>query len=169
MSNRILVAYATKYGSTGEVAERIGAKLSDRGLTVDVEPASKVTDLSGYSAVVLGAPYYIGKMLKDATAFLDRHQATLQGMPVALFALGPATADQDLEDDRKQIDRTLAKVGWLKPFATEMFVGKYDPALLRGLDKLAAKPKASPLHGLEAHDDRDWGAIEGWATSLDFG
>jgi hypothetical protein len=39
----------------------------------------------------------------------------------------------------------------------------------RGVDKLVAKPKASPLHGLGAHDDRDWDAIERWAESLGLG
>lgn len=166
MSASILVAYATKYGSTQEVAERVGATLRARGANVDVAPAASVTDLSGYSAVVLGAPYYIGKMLKEATAFLERHRAALEKMPVALFALGPVRATDDMDEDRKQLEKTLEKMEWFKPVATEMFVGKYDPSVLRGLDKLVAKPKASPLHGLGAHDDRDWAAIEGWAESL---
>ena len=167
MSSSILVAYATRYGSTREVAERVGAKLRARGADVDVAPAASVTDLSGYSAVVLGAPYYIGKMLKEATAFLERHRAALETMPVALFALGPVRATDDMDEDRKQLDKTLEKMDWLEPVATEMFVGKYDPSVLRGLDKLVAKPKASPLHGLGVQDDRDWDAIEGWAESID--
>ncbi len=158
-----------EYGSTREVAERVGATLRARGASVDIAPAASVTDLRGYSAVVLGAPYYIGKMLKEATAFLERHRAALERMPVALFALGPVRATDDMDEDRKQLDKTLEKMDWLKPVATEMFVGKFDPAALRGLDKLVTKPKASPLHGLGAHDDRDWGAIERWAESLSLG
>jgi len=169
MSSNILVAYATRYGSTREVAERVGARLQARGASVNVLPAADVTDLGGYSAVVLGAPYYIGKMLKEATAFLERHRAALEQMPVALFALGPLRATDDMDEDRKQLDRTLEKIDWFKPVAMEMFVGKFDPATLRGLDKLVTKPKASPLYGLGAQDDRDWDVIEGWADSLDFG
>jgi len=165
MSN-ILVAYATRYGSTREVAERVGEKLRAPGVAVDVSPAGSVTDVSRYSAVVLGAPYYIGKMLKEATAFLERHRGDLETMPVALFALGPVRATDDMDEDRKQLDRTLDKIGWFKPVAVEMFVGKFDPAVLRGLDKLVTKPKASPLYGLGAQDDRDWNAIESWAESL---
>jgi menaquinone-dependent protoporphyrinogen oxidase len=169
MSSKILVAYATRYGSTREVAERIGAKLRGRGADVDISPAASVTDLSGYSAVVLGAPYYIGKMLKDATAFLEQHHSALETMLVAIFALGPVQATDDMDEAREQLDKTLEKMDWLKPVATEMFVGKYDPAVLRGLDKLVSKPKASPLHGLGAHDDCDWDAIDGWAESLSLG
>lgn len=167
MSN-ILVAYATRYGSTREVAERVGEKLRVPGVAVDVASVDTVTDVSRYSAVVLGAPYYIGRLLKEATAFLERHRDNLEAMPVALFALGPVRATDDMDEDRKQIDRTLDKIGWFKPVAVEMFVGKFDPAVLRGLDRLVTKPKASPLYGLGAHDDRDWNAIERWTESLRF-
>jgi len=168
MADAVLVTYATRYGSTREVAERVAATLREGGAAVDVRPAGSVKDLSGYGTVVLGAPYYIGKMLKEATAFLERHRAALEAMPVAVFALGPARGSDDLEEARGQLDKTLAKYPWLKPTAVEMFVGRYDPAVLRGLDKLVAKPKASPLHGVGAHDDRDWAAIERWAAALRF-
>lgn len=162
----ILVTYATKYGSTAEVAERVAATLRGLGKTVDVRPAAEVADLSGYSAVVIGAPFYVGRLLKDVLRLLERHRAALSTMPVALFALGPVRAEDDMAEARTQIDRFLAELGWLKPRAAEMFVGKYDPAVLRGLDRLITKPKASPLHGVPARDDRDWPAIEAWAASL---
>lgn len=115
-TKKALVAYATRYGSALEVAERVTTVLRDLGWSADVQPVEKVKDLSGYSAVLLGAPYYLGKMLR--------------------------------------------------PVASEMFVGKYDPAVLRGVDKLLTKLKASPLYGVTAHDDRDWQALDGWARSL---
>lgn len=166
MTNKLLVAYATRYGSTREVAEHVAATLRGQGSAVEVAPAASVRDLGDYDAVVLGAPYYYGKMIKDGAAFLERHRAALESMPVALFALGPTSASDDLDTARAQLDQTLAKLGALKPQAAEMFVGRFDPAVLRGLDKLVTKLKASPLRGLGPHDDRDWGAIEAWACSL---
>lgn len=166
MSDAVLVAYATKYGSTREVADVVGETLRELGFDAEVRPAGEVTDLGPYRSVILGAPFYIGKLLKDATAFLERHQATLSVMPVALFTLGPLKADDDLDEAREQMDHVLGTFTWLKPAAADMFVGKYDPNELRGLDKLVTKPKASPLHGLTAHDDRDWDAIRRWATGL---
>lgn len=164
--SHVLVTYATKYGSTGEVAERVGATLKGLGHAVDVTPAARVTDVAAYDAVVVGAPLYIGKILKDASAFFERHQAVLETKPVALFLLGPVKAEDDMAEARTQIAPVLERIGWLKPVATEMFVGKFDPATLRGLDKLVTKPKASPLYGVPARDDRDWNAIEAWAASL---
>jgi menaquinone-dependent protoporphyrinogen IX oxidase len=85
---------------------------------------------------------------------------------VALFALGPTSAADDLETTRAQLDSALAKMPWLMPVAAEMFVGKYDPAKLRLADRLVTALPASPLHGLAAHDDRDWGAISTWTDGL---
>lgn len=166
MPDTVLIAYASKYGSTKEVAEQVAATLRERGLTVEVMPAADVDDLGLYRAIVLGAPFYIGKLLKDATAFLERHRAALQEKPVALFTLGPVSASEDMAEARQQLDNFLEKLGWLKPAAAEMFVGKFDPDALRGLDKLVTKPKASPLHDLGMRDDRDWDAIRSWAESL---
>src|SRR5512138_2704511 len=55
MSKKILVTYASKCGSTGEVASAIGKTLAQSGAHVDVLPLKKVTDLSDYQAVFVGS------------------------------------------------------------------------------------------------------------------
>lgn len=166
MPKSVLVTYATKYGSTREVAEVIADALGKTGLAVDLKPAAEAKDVAVYDAVVLGSPLYIGRFLKDANAFLEHNRSALESRPVALFALGPVSAQDDLAEAYKQIEGVLGKIGWLKPTATAMFVGAFDPARLRGLDKLVTKPAASPLHNMGAHDERDWVAIRAWADSL---
>jgi menaquinone-dependent protoporphyrinogen oxidase len=94
MSDSVLVAYATSYGSTLEVAEAVAATLRERGLEVDIQPMRQVRTLAGYSAVVLGAPLYMFRWHKDARRFLSRHRQALTKHPpesirVAIFALGP--------------------------------------------------------------------------------
>lgn len=167
MSDKVLVVYATRYGSTQEVAERVAATLRENGLQVDVKPAREVRTLEGYRAVVLGAPLYIGRWLKDAHRFLARYQEGLTQRPVAVFALGP-TRLEELENAeiRAQLDQQLSKYPWLKPVAAELFGGKYDPATLRFPDNLLGAVPASPLHGLPASDVRDWEAIRAWANDI---
>ena len=164
--NKVLVAYATRYGSTVEVAQAVGSALDRQGVDVEVRPAKDVTALGGYGSVVLVTPFYFGSMLKNATRFLERNREALQGLPVALLACGPVSADDDMAVARAQLDDALAKLGWLEPVASEMFVGKYDPGHLRFADKIVAALPASPLHGVGAHDDRDWEAIQAWSDGL---
>lgn len=166
MSNSILVAYATRYGSTQEVADRIAATLRESNLTVDMQPVKQVRTLDGYRAVVLGAPLYIGSWLKDAQRFLTQHQPALEKLPVAIFSLGPTRADEGMAEVRASLDAQVGKYPWLKPIAVELFGGKYDPAKLRFPDTLLKAFPASPLHGLPASDIRDWEAIGAWARGL---
>jgi len=166
MTAEILVAYATRYGSTKDVAETVAATLEEQGLEVEVKAAREVRSLETYGAVVLGTPLYMGALYKDVRALLERNQAALEQTPLALFALGPVSAADGVEGSRKQLDTALAKLPWLSPVATEVFVGKYDPAKLGWKDRMIAALPASPLHGEPAHDERDWEAIRGWARAM---
>ncbi len=162
MSKKILVAFATSYGSTREVAEAVAATLRDRGLDVGLRPARDVRTLEEYDAVVLGAPLAMHRWHKDAHRFLSRQRKSLAGIPVAVFALGPVHDPHDekeWEDSRAQFDKELAKAAWLEPAAVELFGGRFDPELLRfPVNKLAGSEPAS--------DIRDWEAIRGWAAGL---
>ena len=83
MSDKLLVAYATRYGSTREVAEEIAATLREAGSVVDAQSAEHARTLAGYRAVVVGAPLYMYNRLKEARSFLSRHRAALEKMPVS--------------------------------------------------------------------------------------
>lgn len=167
MSASILVAYATRYGSTEEVAAAIAATLRERGLAVDLQPMHAVQTLAGYAAVVLGAPLYIGHWHKDAHHFLALHSAALAALPVAVFALGPLHPnEEEMQGSQDELDQELAKYAWFNPTAVAMFVGKYDPAKLHFLDSLLTRLPASPLYHLPPNDLRDWEAIHDWAANL---
>jgi menaquinone-dependent protoporphyrinogen oxidase len=162
MPTTVLVGYATRYGSTREVAEAVAATLRERGLEVDVRPLREVRKVDEYCAVVVGAALYMYRWHKDARRFLSRYHKALVERPVAVFALGPTHDPHDEEewrDSRAQLDRALAKYPWLTPAALELFGGKYDPSRLGFPLKLfAGKEPAS--------DIRDWTAIRAWADDL---
>jgi menaquinone-dependent protoporphyrinogen oxidase len=162
MSSLILVGYATRYGSTQEVAEAIAAALREEGIETDIRPMREVRTLAGYSAVVLGAPLIMFHWHKDALRFLSRHRKALAERPVAVFALGPVHDpydEQEWQSSRAQLDKELAKYLWFKPAALELFGGEFDPAKLSfPINRFAGKEPAS--------DIRDWTAIRTWATGL---
>lgn len=59
MTSTVLVAYATRYGSTPEVADAVGDRLRAAGLEVEVRPVDGVRSLDGYTAAVIGAPFML--------------------------------------------------------------------------------------------------------------
>ena len=167
MSAPVLVAYASKYGSTQEVGEAIAETLRGCGLEANCQDVREVRSLDPYGAVILGAPLFIGSWYKPALQFLSRQRAALAGRPVAIFALGPLSREEkEVQGARQQLDKNLAKVSWLAPVAVALFAGKYDPATLRFPDNLLAMPAPSPLHGRPASDERDWDTIRAWAAGV---
>ncbi len=89
MSDRLLVAYATKYGATAEIAEKIGAVLHEEGFHVDVMEAAEVRDVVPYVAVVVGSAVYAGSWRKEAAELLTQHAGELAERPVWLSPAGP--------------------------------------------------------------------------------
>lgn len=162
MVGKILVAYATRYGSTKEVAESIAATLHENGLAVEIQPLRDVRSLESFSAVVMGAPLQMFRWHKDALQFLTRFQETLGKLPVAVFALGPFhDVESEWKEIRSELDKELAKFPWFTPVATTIFGGKYDPATLSFPFSLLPALKQLP-----ASDIRDWEAIRAWAMEL---
>jgi menaquinone-dependent protoporphyrinogen oxidase len=156
MSGRVLVAYATKHGSTIEVAEAIAAGLRKRGRDVDVCPAAAVRSLDDYGAVVLGGALYLGRYHQDAVRFLKLHRHALSEIPLAVFAMGPKTiAEAEVAASRSQLDRALAAVPELTPASVVIFGGVVDPSKLR-----------FPFKRMPASDARDWDAIAAWAHEV---
>jgi menaquinone-dependent protoporphyrinogen oxidase len=167
MSQKILIAYATRYGSTREVAEKISDHIKLEGYCVELIPCKEVESLESYKFIIFGTPLYIGRMLKDAKSFLVKHQDELSKKPVAIFSLGPLRQVQhDLESTRSQLDQELKQFPWLKPVSIEMFGGKYDPKQLHFPDKFLTLLPASPLYKIPAIDNRNWKDIEKFINEL---
>ena len=154
---QVLIAYATVYGSTREVAEKVGEVLAERGIQTTVRAAADVDSLDGFSAVVLGGALYFFRLHKDARRFLSRHRKALKDLPFAVFGTGPTNnKEEEFAGARKHLDGSLRKFKELSPVVTEVFGGKLDPKALRFPHKLP----------MPASDIRDWDAIRAWAQSL---
>ncbi len=152
--NRILVAYASRLGSTGEVAEVIARVLSADGHRVDLRNAAEVVELDSYDGVVLGGSIYVGRWHPDALDFLELHSDGLTELPVAIFALGPRSlTPTEVAQSRAQLESSLTKVPEVVPATVAIFGGVVDPTKL-----------SCPFNRLPASDARDWTAIRAWAA-----
>ena len=94
---KVLVAYASKYGATAEIAEKIGQVLRQSGLQVDVSPVKSANDLKSYDAVILGSAAYMFQWRPDAVSFLKKNQNLLAERPIWLFYSGPLVKGDALE------------------------------------------------------------------------
>ena len=163
MTQKILVTYASRAGTTDEVAESISQVLCDAGASVDVRPVKDVTDLSPYSAVILGSAIYMGGWMSDATKFVEKHRELLSQMPVATF-----TVCMLMVDNPAQHQQLIAahfteseQQPHIQPVSNGLFAGRIDYGKLPFLHKTIAK-----MMKAEEQDARDWDAIRAWSGTL---
>jgi menaquinone-dependent protoporphyrinogen oxidase len=159
----VLVAYATKYGATAEIADKIGQVLRVAGLPADVLPVKQVKDLAPYKAVVLGSAVYIGQWRKEAAAFLKANEQALAERPVWLFSSGPTG-----QGDPVQLAQGWRFPNALQPIADRIhardiavFHGALDPKKANPIEKWVVKNVKAPFG-----DFRDWAAISAWAAAI---
>jgi menaquinone-dependent protoporphyrinogen oxidase len=164
----VLVAYATKYGATKGIAQRIAARLAEAGLSVEARPVDTVSDAGRYDAFVVGSAVYIGSWLKDAVQFVERNRPVLSTRPLWIFSSGPigaATTDAQGRDVRTSAVRK--EVVDLKDSLAardhHVFFGAFDRSKLHIGDRLIAAMPAFP--GSEG-DFRDWNEIDAWSKAI---
>jgi menaquinone-dependent protoporphyrinogen oxidase len=156
MIGPVLVAYATKAGSTREVADAVARTLREHGLEADLRPAAEVGTLEPYTAVVLGTALYAGRVHKEGRRFLRRHHDALAERSLAVYAMGPQTlAEKDVAASRSQLDHALDRYPELQIATVAVFGGVIDPGKLR-----------FPFNRMPATDARDWTAIRAWADRV---
>jgi len=161
MRNKILIAYASRAGATGEIAGVIGEVLCDRGAAADVRLAKDVTDVSPYRAVVVGSAVYMGRWMSEAVKFVETHRDALSRVPVAYFVVCLTMRD-DTEENRRQVAAYLDPVREVvQPVAEGLFAGALDSSKLPFLFRLIVKAMRQ-----SDGDFRDWEAIRSWAGGL---
>ncbi len=157
-NNRVLIAYASKAGSTGEVAQAMAKTLTAQGHAVDVHLVKTVKDLSPYSAVIVGSAIRTGQWLPEAVNFVRDHQATLQQLSTAFFTVC-LTLHEDTEENRRKVAAYTDPVrAILQPNHEAFFAGKMDYSRLSLFDRLMANMVKAP-----EGDWRNWDEIRSWA------
>ncbi|MHB1007060.1 MAG: flavodoxin domain-containing protein [Chloroflexota bacterium] len=166
MSNVILVAYASRAGSTRGVAEAIGQAIAETGAQVYVRPMSEVATLAPYHAVIAGSAVRGGKWLPEAMQFLRLHQAELAQRPFAAF-LVCITMGSPNPKYREGVAAWMEPIrSIVKPVSEGLFAGALDfRGLPLGVNTLMLRA-AVACGALPQGDHRDWNAIRTWAISL---
>lgn len=166
----MLVAYASKHGSTQGIAERIAEKLTAVGQKAVASPVKAVGDLAGIDAFVVGSAAYHGHWQKEAAEFVRGNRAVLADRPVWLFSSGPLGTEatdakgRDLREaaEPKEIAEFREAI---RPRDHRVFFGALDPATLTFAERTIRKlPAARAM--LPEGDFPDWAEIEAWAEGI---
>ena len=149
----VLVAYASKHGSTSEIAEAIADALRAAGLLVDCVQADRVSGLEPYDAVVLGSAVYMKRWRREARRFLHRHSSALAERPFWVFSSGPVGDPANDNAAWTEPRRTIAAAERLGAREHVVFGGVASGAMARNTPS-------------EYRDRRDWNAVRAWAEGI---
>lgn len=172
---RALIVYGTRYGSTKEIAERIGQRLEEKGIEVKIDEAGNISteNIGSCDLVVIGSAIIAGAWIRSVEKFILLNESTLAGRRTAVFVCCMDAADPSrvAEARANYIDKVLSRYPNLNPASTAMFSGVVNfPAygfIVRKLMKSEAAKRS--ITGTDADgvwDMRDWNAIDAWARNL---
>ena len=160
--SHVLVTYASKHGSTGEMAQEIAETLLEYGVRVDCLATDAVIDLQAYDAVVLGSAVYMRRWRPEARRFLRSHRSELAERSLWAFSSGPVGEPSEDPD-----------ASWLEPakvVATLERLGARGHVVFGG--RMPAHPHGPAQHAMVANcppefqDRRDWDEIRAWAQEI---
>ena len=161
MNKKVLVAYASRAGSTSEIAKAIGEELTKAGASVDVLNVKSVKDISGYSAVVIGSAIRMGSWVPEAVSFVENNTAALKAMPTAFFTACLSVTEKDPTKQAEVTTYMDKPKAFLTPTAEATFAGVMDPDKIKWIERQLMKAMKT-----EVGDFRDWDAINNWAKGL---
>lgn len=164
MEKKILMAYASKYGATKEIALKIGEVLHQNGNEVDVLPVNGTSDLASYGAILLGTAIYVGKWPKEAEVFLRANEKDLSEHPFWLFSSGPTgKGDPCTLIDGKLVPNGVQPIiDRIHPRGITVFHGNINLEKINAIEKWAIKSVVKKPFG----DFRDWDSIVNWAIRV---
>lgn len=167
MPGKILVAYASRTGTTAGVADTIGKTLIDLGEVVDILRMQDIADISSYRAVIAGSSIQDAKWLPEAMEFIQTNQSSLSQKPFAAFLVCMTLAMPKAAEYRPTVETWLNPVrAIVKPVSEGLFAGTL---YIRKIPSLGDRIKfrLSVMFGVwKEGDHRDWNAISDWAKSL---
>jgi menaquinone-dependent protoporphyrinogen oxidase len=152
---KVLVAVASRHGSTREIGQPIAEVLEESGHAVDVSDPDDVDSVETYDAVVLGSSVYVGRWAAAARSMVDRLASGLAVRPVWLFSSGPVGTPPVPAGDPDEIPSLMTRLG---ARGHRTFAGALDKERLA----LAERAVVALLQA-QSGDFRSWPDIRDWA------
>jgi menaquinone-dependent protoporphyrinogen oxidase len=169
----VLVAYASANGSTRGIAERIAARLGEKGHRVAIRAADEIDDVGAFDAVVVGSAVHDGAWLPEGADFVHRNLAALGVRPVWLFSVGlvgesssafPRAVAAQLRALRREPKEIAGFRKAMHAREHAVFAGAIQREHWPRSDRLIFKA----MRGRYG-DQRDWDDIDAWTDEIILG
>jgi menaquinone-dependent protoporphyrinogen oxidase len=159
----VLVAYASRHGSTKGIAERIGATLVEGGSRVDVRSCEDIHNVTKYDAVVFGSPVYDQVWIAEAFTFLRRNMTSLADRRTWLFSVGTFGDRHPLigglmAKEPKGVEEIIKAIGARE---YRVFAGVSEAGRFSFIGRSMYR-----AFGGRWGDNRDWPEIDAWAHRI---
>ena len=154
---RILITWGSKRGSTAGIGRSIAEALQSSGHEVTALPATSVTRVEQFGAVIVGGALYANRWARDARRFVERNEKELRRIPTWFFSSGPLddSATRKIIPPTRQVELLMERVGAL---GHATFGGRLAPDA-KGFPAAAMAKK-------RAGDWRDSVQIRTWAAEV---
>ncbi|MFZ5909559.1 MAG: flavodoxin domain-containing protein [Chloroflexota bacterium] len=166
---KILVTYTSRYGSTVGVASVIAETLCKTGMAADARHITSVTDLSAYSAAIIGSPVNSDEWMPEAVEFVQANRSRLSQMPVAYFLTCMTLGLTDQPEAREKIAGVLqaveTQIPEVKPLEKGLFAGALDYNKMSVAMQMIYRAFAEDG---TSGDFRNWDAIRAWAEATGY-
>ncbi|GAB3652132.1 flavodoxin domain-containing protein [Streptomyces sparsus] len=158
---RLMIGYASRYGSTTSIARRIAGTLKAHGHRVEVREMGPEATTEDYDALVLGSAIHRGAWLPETAGFLRRLDPP-SDRPVWLFSVGAAGRTGGRLD--RAADEPVRMPGCpvdLHPVDRHRFPGVLEPGHFSLVGRWVYR-----WMGGKYGDFRDWEDVEAWAELI---
>lgn len=178
---RILIAYASRFGSTSEIAQEIGDILRQEDFDVDLIDlkgnSGNIPKLSDYNGVLVGSGIRMGRWTKEGLNFLKKNRNVLNQKHLGLFISSGEAANPETYDQarKKYLDNTLQELDLLNSdVMIEAFGGVFDLSSSSNysffekkmLKRIAKSSAGFIVQDGKMNDFRNWQLIREWATAF---
>lgn len=158
MAPHVLIATASRHGSTLDIADEIARVLSRRGCVVVDKAADEVDSVERFDAVIAGSAVYMGRWLPEALSLVTRNADELARRPVWLFSSGPIGDPPQPEGEPQGVSQMVERI---RARGHRTFAGRLDPDRLDLGERVIVGMLRAPTG-----DFRDFPAVTAWAGEI---
>lgn len=176
MTNKVLICYGSRYGTTTEVVQEMRKTAEEIGAQVDVVHLEKGTPFPApedYNLVIVGSGIQAGRWTKETLEFIEQKLESLSKIKVALFVVSGYAGNPDkvAMAQTEFLDKMSEEYAGLSPISTALIGGMFEfkkyNLVVRALVKRMVKSQLPPGEEVpEKIDFRDWDMIRDWIKAI---